>query len=90
MFGSAIAEFEFSLTFADAPIDRFARGLKNALSDEEKQGALVFFGAARCAQCHAVSGLSNEMFSDFSPHVIGVPQIAPVIGNVLFDGPRSQ
>jgi cytochrome c peroxidase len=27
------------------------------------------------------------MFSDFSPHVIGVPQIAPLNGNVPFDGP---
>ena len=26
MFGRAIAEFEFTLVFADAPIDRFARG----------------------------------------------------------------
>jgi cytochrome c peroxidase len=26
MFARAIAEFEFSLTFADAPIDRYARG----------------------------------------------------------------
>jgi cytochrome c peroxidase len=89
MFGSAIAEFEFSLTFADAPIDRFARGHKNALTDEQKQGALLFFGEARCVQCHAVSGISNEMFSDFSQHVIGVPQIAPVVGNVLFDGPAQ-
>ena len=66
MFGSAIAEFEFQLTFADAPIDRFARGHKNALTDAQKQGALLFFGAARCVQCHKVSGSSNEMFSDFS------------------------
>jgi cytochrome c peroxidase len=27
------------------------------------------------------------MFSDFTQHVIGVPQIAPVTGNVTFDGP---
>src|SRR4030095_15377273 len=27
------------------------------------------------------------MFSDFSQHVIGIPQIAPVSGNVTFDGP---
>jgi cytochrome c peroxidase len=26
MFGDAIAEFEFMLTFANAPVDRFARG----------------------------------------------------------------
>jgi cytochrome c peroxidase len=87
MFGLAIAEFEFSLVFADAPIDEFARGRKNALTDDEKRGALLFFGKARCVECHKVSGSSNEMFSDFSQHVIGVPQIAPAIGNVPFDGP---
>ncbi|HEU4432247.1 MAG TPA: cytochrome c peroxidase [Pyrinomonadaceae bacterium] len=87
MFGSAIAEFEFSLVFADAPIDQFARGQKTALTDEQKKGALIFFGKARCVECHHVSGSSNEMFSDFSQHVIGVPQIAPTVGNVPFDGP---
>ena len=87
MFGLAIAEFEFTLVFADAPIDRFARGQNNALTDEQKKGALLFFGSARCVACHKVSGPSNEMFSDFTQHVIGVPQIAPVAGNVPFDGP---
>jgi cytochrome c peroxidase len=86
MLGLAIAEFEFTLVFADAPIDRFARGQKNAMTDEQKRGALLFFGGGRCVECHRVSGASNEMFSDFSPHVIGVPQIAPAIGNVPFDG----
>jgi cytochrome c peroxidase len=89
MFGQAIAEFEFTLVFADAPIDRFARGMKNALTDAQKEGALLFFGAAKCVECHRVSGPSNEMFSDFAAHVIGVPQIAPVTGNVTFDGPGA-
>ena len=89
MFGLAIAEFEFTLVFADAPIDRFARGLKNSLTDEQKQGALLFFGAAQCVQCHQVSGPSNEMFSDFAMHVVAVPQIAPLFGNVTFDGPDA-
>ena len=87
MFGLAIAEFEFTLVFADAPIDQFARGKKNALTEEQKRGALLFFGVARCVACHKVSGESNEMFSDFSQHVIGVPQIAPLNGSVTFDGP---
>ena len=87
MFGAAIAEFEFTLVFADAPIDKFARGERNALTDEQKKGALLFFGDARCVECHKVSGESNEMFSDFHQHVIGVPQIAPTLGNVTFDGP---
>ena len=89
MFGKAIAEFEFTLVFADAPIDQFARGYKNALTLNQKQGALLFFGKARCVECHAVSGPANEMFSDFKEHVIGVPQIAPAVGNVLFDGPGA-
>jgi cytochrome c peroxidase len=87
MFGLAIAEFEFSLVFADAPIDSFARGQRNAMTEDEKRGALVFFRKARCVECHRVSGNSNEMFSDFSQHVVGVPQIAPAVGNVAFDGP---
>lgn len=85
-FGAAIAEFEFSLTFANAPIDAFARGNRDAMSGSEKRGALLFFGKAKCVTCHAVSGISNEMFSDFRQHVIGVPQIAPSVGNVAFDG----
>jgi cytochrome c peroxidase len=95
MFGKAIAEFEFTLVYADAPIDKFARGDQDAMTNSEKRGALIFFGKAQCVQCHAVSGRSevgesNEMFSDFSEHVVGVPQIAPHFGagkgNVIFDG----
>lgn len=86
-FGLAIAEFEFSLVFANAPIDRFARGERGALDETEKRGALLFFGRAGCVRCHAVSGQSNEMFSDFKEHVIAVPQVAPASTNVAFDGP---
>jgi cytochrome c peroxidase len=88
-FARAIAEFELTLVFADAPIDRYARGIENAMTTSEKQGAVLFFGRARCVQCHAVSGQSNEMFSDFRQHVAGVPQIAPSFGNVVFDGPGA-
>ena len=91
MFGRAIAEFEFTMVFANAPIDRYARGDNNALEDDEKKGALIFFGKGKCGSCHKVGGQSNEMFSDFQMHVIGVPQIAPYFGvrqgNVIFDGP---
>src|SRR6185503_15352225 len=65
MVGRAIAEFEFTLVFADAPVDRFARGDRSAMTPAEKRGALVFFGEGRCVTCHAVDGNSNEMFSDF-------------------------
>ena len=87
----AIAEFQMSLTAVNAPLDRFARGEKNAMTRGQKRGALLFFGRAACIACHAVAGPSNEMFSDFQPHRIGGPQLAPVFGvgtgNVIFDGP---
>lgn len=93
MFGQAIAEFEFTLVFANAPIDKFARGNPGAMSAAEKRGAVVFFGDGKCVQCHAVKGKSNEMFSDFENHVIGIPQIAPFFGvdrsNMVYDGPDS-
>ena len=85
----AIAEFEFTLTFADAPIDRYARGVDGAMTATQKRGAVLFFGRAGCVQCHAVSGASNEMFSDFREHVAGVPQVASTLGNVPFDGPGA-
>jgi len=89
MFAAAIAEFEFSLTFADAPIDRYARGDLNAMTAADKDGALTFFGEGRCAQCHSVAGESNEMFSDFREHDIGVPQVVPRVTNNQFDGPNA-
>ncbi len=91
MIGRALAEFELSLSFANAPLDRFARGERAAMTRQQKRGALLFFGSARCISCHAVGGQANEMFSDFENHVLAVPQIAPRFGvghgNVVFDGP---
>lgn len=86
---AALAEFQFTLVRADAPLDRFARGDADAMSAEEKRGALLFFGRAQCAECHNTQGFSNEMFSDFEDHVIGVPQVTPSVGNVPFDGPGA-
>jgi cytochrome c peroxidase len=86
MFARAIAEFEFSLTFATAPIDRYARGDRNALDPAEKRGAVLFFGKAGCVQCHSVSGSSDELFTDFRTHAIAVPQLFPTDTNNQFDG----
>ncbi|MEY2937135.1 MAG: hypothetical protein RL033_7884, partial [Pseudomonadota bacterium] len=67
--GAALAEFEYSNTFLDAPLDRYARGDRGALSPRQKRGALLFFGRARCNDCHATAGEANEVFSDFQNHV---------------------
>lgn len=90
MFAQAIAEFEFTLVRADAPIDAFARGDRRAMSGSQKRGAMLFFGKAGCVSCHAVAGAANEMFSDFQNRTAAVPQMAPFFGvgkgNTIFDG----
>lgn len=95
MFGQAIAEFEFTLVFANAPMDRFARGDSRTMSNSEKQGALLFFGKAECVTCHKVAGTANEMFSEFENHLASITQVAPQVAprfgvgksNMIFDGP---
>jgi cytochrome c peroxidase len=89
MIANAIAEYELTLIYANAPIDQYARGDLSAMSEDQKRGALLFFGKARCIECHAVSGKANEMFSDFAGHVAAVPQLAPENTNVTFDGPNA-
>lgn len=78
---AALAEFEFTLTFANAPLDKFGRREANhGMTDGQKRGALLFFGKANCATCHSVRGASNEMFSDFANHNVGTPQLYPTFG----------
>lgn len=84
----ALAEFEFTLIRADAPLDQYARGDTAAMSPAEKRGGLLFFrNPAACFECHITLGYANQMFSDFESHNIGVPQIAPSSTNAVFDGP---
>jgi cytochrome c peroxidase len=77
MIGAALAEFQVSTSFANAPLDQFARGHRNALTESEQRGALLFFTRGRCLDCHGVAGASGEMFTDFANHVSGIPQVAP-------------
>jgi cytochrome c peroxidase len=77
MVGAALAEFQLANTYADAPLDRFARGTNSAMTDQQKRGAVLFFGELNCVACHAVAGNSNEMFSDFMAHNAAIPPIAP-------------
>jgi hypothetical protein len=60
------------------------------MSESEKRGALIFFGKGNCVSCHAVSGASNQMFSDFTDHNAGTPQIHPVFGLGTGNVPFSQ
>lgn len=73
---NAIAVFESSQfgTF-DSPFDNYLRGDDGALTDQQKQGALLFYGRARCSECH-----SGTLLSDFQFHNIASPQVGPGVG----------
>ena len=68
---NAIAAYEIAaFTFEDSPYDRYIQGDKSALTDEAKQGALLFYGKVGCASCHSTGLLTDQQF-----HNIAVPQI---------------
>jgi cytochrome c peroxidase len=76
---NAIAAFEVAdCTLTDSPYDRYLRGDDSALSAAQKRGAMMFYGAAGCAHCHAGPLMSDQQF-----HNIGVPALGPGKG----DGP---
>ena len=60
--GLAIAAYERTLLAYDAPFQRWLRGDYAAMSDEEKEGALLFFGKANCSDCHSSPALSGDGF----------------------------
>lgn len=68
----AIAAFERSQTFGNAPWDRYLRGEVNAITEQQKRGALQFFGPARCDTCHA-----GPLLTNFSTQNVIVPQFGP-------------
>jgi cytochrome c peroxidase len=47
----------------------YITGNKDILTVNEKKGAYLFYGKARCSSCH-----SGDLLSDFKFHSIGVPQ----------------
>ncbi len=69
----AIAAFELeSFTFVDSPWDRYVAGDTNALTEQQKAGAMLFLGEANCSACH-----SGTLLTDQLHHNIGVPQYGP-------------
>ena len=72
----AVAAFERQLIFTEAPWDDYVAGDAAALSEQQKRGALLFFGAlnsgVNCASCH-----SGDLFTDQRFHNLLVPQLGP-------------
>lgn len=67
----AIAAYERTLIFLDAPFDRFVAGDAKAISDDARAGWALFNGKARCTACHQLSS-GSPIGTDNRFHNIGV------------------
>jgi cytochrome c peroxidase len=73
---NAIAAFEVeTFTKTNSAFDRYLARDDNALTVDAKRGALLFFGKARCSQCHNGPRLGGESFAS-----VAVPQLGPGTG----------
>ncbi|MEK7253549.1 MAG: cytochrome c peroxidase [Bacteroidota bacterium] len=61
--GLAIAAYERTLLANQAPFQLWLRGDKNAMTEQEKRGAILFFDKAKCADCHNGPSLANMEFN---------------------------
>lgn len=81
----ALGEYQRSMVFVDTPWQNYIDGDLAALSDQQKQGAILFFtnvnqGGAGCANCH-----NGPLFSDSQHHTVAFPQIGPGKGDTNND-----
>lgn len=60
--GLAIAAYERTLLSNQAPFQRYLQGNPDVMSDDEKKGAILFFGKAECYKCHSGPALNSMQF----------------------------
>jgi len=65
--GKALATFERTLLANNSPFDRYMRGDRSAMTAAQIEG-MERFESTGCTNCH-----KGPMFSDYKPHVLGVP-----------------
>lgn len=61
----ALSAYLRSLTTTHAPFQQWLKGDESAMGQEEKKGALLFFGKAGCIDCH--NGAPSTTPTGFSP-----------------------
>lgn len=91
--GQAIAAFERVMISNQAPFQEWLRGDETALTDNQKEGAIVFFSTGQCAKCHDGPALAKMEFhalgmNDFNPaEVINFElEDAATLGRASFTG----
>ena len=71
----ALSAYIRSLIPNEAPWQEWLRGDREAMSDQQKRGAQLFFGKAGCYRCHNGPALNGNSF-----HAVGVNDLCDVPG----------
>lgn len=71
----ALSAYIRTLIPNEAPWQSWLRGNHNALTDQEKNGAILFFGKAGCYRCHNGPALNGNAF-----HSVGVNDLCDIGG----------
>lgn len=58
----AVASYLRTVVADEAPFQQWLKGNFEAMTDKEKEGAIVFFGKAHCSSCHSSPGLNAAKF----------------------------
>lgn len=71
----ALSAYIRTLIPDEAPWQQWLRGDHDALTDQEKNGAMLFFGKAGCYRCHNGPALNGNVF-----HSVGVNDLCDIGG----------
>ncbi len=85
--GLAIAAYERTILTNRAPFQQWLKGDERAISNQQKQGAVLFFGKAGCINCH-----NSPSFNANDFHAVGMNDLegADVLGDFAnFDEVRK-
>jgi cytochrome c peroxidase len=81
----AISAFLRTMLSNKAPFQQWLKGERSAMTESQKEGALLFFGKARCHSCHNTPALSSMTF-----HRLGTTDMYEIGGlNTGPDDPRN-
>lgn len=68
--GLAIAAYERTLMANKAPFQQWLKGDLSAMTDQQKEGAVVFFSRGQCFECHYDKALGSGEF-----HALGIKDL---------------
>ncbi len=85
----AMAAYERTLLADQSPWQEWLKGDENAMSDSEKEGAMLFFGKGKCYECHTGPALNDTNFYAFGMGDFDNSDNALVFSSVTFENVKK-